>query len=152
MTFSGLVGGEIHLQIGANGRILSVWTERFLDNRVQDAVALDGRRTDVGQQRKGDAVPFGEVGENRLRVVADSRDVDPLAAKLLKASLQLDELRAAERSPIGGAEEHQHRSARTNHRLQRLGAAVLIPETEIGNPLTDLRSELGDVDLLAHSR
>jgi hypothetical protein len=91
-------------------------------------------------------VPFGEVSQNLLRIVADGSDLDALLAKLLDATLQLDELRAAERSPIRRAEEHQHYAAWAHDRLQGARAAGLIRKAEIRNLLAYLRTELRNVD------
>ena len=64
-----------------------------------------------------------------------------------KRALQLHELRAAVRSPIGRTEEHEHRALRPGHRFQRAEAAVLIGQAEVDGPLPHLRPERGDVGL-----
>ena len=92
---------------------------------------------------------LGEVSQNLLRVVADSDDTNPLLTELFETTLQLDELRATERSPIGRAEEHQHRAAWPHDRLQVAYAAGLVSEAEVRNSLSHLRAQLGDLDLLA---
>jgi hypothetical protein len=46
-------------------------------------------------------VALAEVSENLRGIVADGDDANPALPKLLDAVLQLDQLRAAERSPIG---------------------------------------------------
>jgi hypothetical protein len=94
-------------------------------------------------------VALGEVSQNLLRVVADSDDVDPVLTELFETTLQLDELRAAERSPVGRAKEHQHRAARPHHRLQVAHATGLVSEVEIRNLLPYLRAQLADFDFLA---
>jgi hypothetical protein len=94
-------------------------------------------------------VALGEVSQNLLRVVADAGDTDALLAEFFETTLQLDELRAAERSPIGRAEEHQHRAARPHDRLQVAHAAGLVSEVEIRNSLSHLRAQLGNLDFLA---
>jgi hypothetical protein len=142
-------GRRINLQIGADGRILAVGSKGLFDNRVQDSVAANRRRAGVGQQRKADPMALGEISQDLLGVVADSCYMDPLLAELFETTLQLDELRAAERSPVGRAEEHQHRAARPHDRLQVAHAAGLVSEVEIRNSLSHLRAQLGDLDFLA---
>ena len=92
---------------------------------------------------------FGEVSQDVLRVVADTGDPESLFTELFETTLQLDELRSAERSPVGRAEEHQHRAARPHDRLQVAHATGLIAEGEIRDLLPYLRPQLGDVDLLS---
>jgi hypothetical protein len=79
---------------------------------VQDAKAPDDCGPCVGDQRKSDASRVGEFLERRRRIVADRNQPETLLPDLIVAALQLDELRLAVRSPIGGAEEHEHRSLR----------------------------------------
>jgi hypothetical protein len=55
-------------------------------------------------------VPFREVFEDCRAVVANRRQLDPLLLESFFGVLQLDELRFAIRSPIGGAEEEENRS------------------------------------------
>jgi uncharacterized damage-inducible protein DinB len=134
------------LQVGQHGRILAVRTERFVDDGVQDPVAGDRRRTGVRQQRIRDAVPLREVSQDLPGVVADRRQADAALPELAGATLQLDELRAAERSPVRRADEHQHRPAASHDRLQRPFTSGLVAQPEIRNALADLRSELRDID------
>jgi hypothetical protein len=84
------------------------------------------------------------------RVVADGRESQPFVLKLFDPALQLDELRFAVRSPIGGPEEHQHGAPWSHDGLARPRFAVLIVEAEIGDELTDLRAEFGHVDRCVH--
>jgi hypothetical protein len=60
--------------------------------------------------------------------------------------LQLDELRAAKRSPIGGADEDQHRPAVSHDRSQRLRFTGLVVQLKVGDLVSNLRSEPGDID------
>jgi hypothetical protein len=87
-------------------------------------------------------VPFGEVSEDFLRVVANSGYSDPVLAELLETTLQLDELRTAERSPIGRAKEHQHRTAGPHDRLQVPHATGLVRKVEVRDALPYLGPEL----------
>jgi hypothetical protein len=91
-------------------------------------------------------VPFAEVSENLRRIVTDGCDADAACPKLFETTLQLDQLRAAERSPIGRAEEHQHRPARPHDRLEGANAASLIRQAEVRDSLTDLWTEFRDVN------
>jgi hypothetical protein len=91
-------------------------------------------------------VSLREVSENVPRVIADGGKANPALSQLVDASLQLNELRAAKGSPIGGADEHQHRSASPHDRLQRLHASRLIAQLKVGHPLAHLRPERGDIN------
>jgi hypothetical protein len=141
VPFARFADGRVHPKIGQHRGILAVRPERLFDDGVQDAVTANRCRAGIGQKRKADRVA--------LRVVADSRDTDSLLTELFETTLQLDELRAAERSPVGGAEEHQHCAAGTHDGLQVPHAAGLVSEIEVWDALSHLRSELGDLDFLA---
>jgi hypothetical protein len=149
VPLSGLVAGHVLLQVGENRRVLTVRAERLLDDGVDDAVPPDGGGADVRQERKGDLVPIGEVSQNLLRVVRDRRQSDAVLAEFVDPTLQLDELRAAVRSPIRGAEEYQHGAARPHDRFEGADAAGLIRKAEVRNALAHLRPEPGDVDFHA---
>jgi hypothetical protein len=90
-------------------------------------------------------MPLCKVGKNLLGVVADRRQTYAVLAEFVDTTLQLNELRAAERSPIRRAEEHQHDAATTHDRLQRLLFARLIEQPEIGDTLAHSRTELRDI-------
>jgi hypothetical protein len=60
--------------------------------------------------------------------------------------LQLDQLRAAKRSPIGRAKKDHHGAAWAYDRLEIPGAAGLIAQAEVGDALTDLRTKFRDID------
>lgn len=89
-----------------------------------------------------------EVTEDFLRVVADSGYSDSVLAEIFETTLQLDELRTAERSPIGRAEEHQHRTTRTHDRLQVSRTTGLVGQVEVGDALPHLGPEPRDVNPL----
>ena len=67
----------------------------------------------VGQQRKHDLVPLGEVLQDRRIVIADRGQLDPLLLKSWFRILQLDQLRFAEGSPIRGPKEKKNCSVRS---------------------------------------
>ena len=69
----------------------------------------------VGEQREGDAVGGGEAGQHAHRVVADAKDGDGVPLEIGQVPLQLDQLRLAERSPLGTAvENYQSPPTRTS--------------------------------------
>jgi hypothetical protein len=77
---------------------------------VQDAKASDDCGPRVGDQREPDSSRVGEFLERRRRIVADRNEPETLLPDLIVAALQLDELRLAIGSPVGRAEEHEHRA------------------------------------------
>jgi hypothetical protein len=93
------------LGIHAIGRVLFVDAFVEQSERTDDAAAL------IREQRVGNAVPRGKGRQNSDRVIADREDGDALSFEVGLAPLQLDELRAAERSPVGAAIEHDQRAA-----------------------------------------
>jgi len=56
--------------------------------------------------------------------------------------LQLNELRFAVRSPVGGPREDEHQAIRAHQRIPGPHLSILILQPEIGDPLADLRTEL----------
>jgi hypothetical protein len=65
---------------------------------------------------------------------------------LIKAALQLDELRLAIRSPVGRAEEHKDNALRSHQGLERADLPALVRETEPWNPAPDLRAQFLNID------
>jgi len=53
-------------------------------------------------------MPVGKVLKNGWVVIADGSQLDPLLLKARFRVLQLDQLRFAERSPVGRAEEEEN--------------------------------------------
>ncbi len=106
-------------QLGANHTLLiddeSAWmrcAHRFpFGGLVANIVGLDGLALGIGEQREGDFQP----GRGRLQdlgvIITDADDLDPGVLDRLEVTLQLDQLRAAERSPVGRAVEYQGRLA-----------------------------------------
>jgi hypothetical protein len=62
-------------------------------------------------------VPLSEIFQNSRTVVADCRQFKSLRLKSLLCPLQLHELRLAEGSPVGGAEEQDDGALRSFERL-----------------------------------
>jgi len=78
------------------------------------------------EQRKVNILPRGEVFQDGLTVVADCRQLKPVFFKSFLGILQLHELRLAERSPVGRAEEKQNRALQTFQCVVRLFVTELI--------------------------
>jgi len=93
---------------------------------VEDAEASNDPGIGVGQQRKVDTVPGGEVLQDGLAVVADCRQLDPVLFESLSGILQLHELRLAKGSPVGRAEKQKDGSVRSLQALIRLLMPTLI--------------------------
>ncbi len=74
---------------------------------VEDVVILDRLAAGIRQEEEGDLRLVGELFENRRLVVADPDDLDSGFLDRLEITLQLDQLRTAEGSPVGRAVEHQ---------------------------------------------
>ena len=87
-----------------------------------------------------------ERGEDLARVIADRGKTEPSRANLGKRTLQLDELRAAVRSPVGRPEEHEHRALRTGEARKAVRAAVLIDQGKGRRGRADRRPDAGHVD------
>jgi hypothetical protein len=148
MPIGGLIAGHVALNVGKQGRVCAVRAEGFLDNGVENAVPPYGGRAGIRQEGKRDSVAAGKAAQDLPRVIGDRRQSETVLAEFLDPALQLDELRAAERSPIRRSEEHQHGAARPHDRFQIAGAAGVIRQAEIRDALPDLRPEPGDVHLL----
>ena len=81
--------------------------------QVKDFEGSNHLRVRVAQERKVDLVAVGKVLQDCGPIVADGSQLDPLLLKSLFCILQLDELRFAERSPIGGAKEKENSPLRS---------------------------------------
>jgi len=73
--------------------------------RVQHLEAANDFGLRVSQEWKVYAMPLGEIIQNSRTIIADCRQLKSLRLKSLLSRLQLHELRLAEGSPVGGAEE-----------------------------------------------
>ena len=78
-------------------------------------------------------MPLSEFPEYGFAVVTDGRQLDPLLLEPLFCRLQLDQLRFAERSPIGRAKEQQNRTVCSLQGFIGLFLILLIAEPERGN-------------------
>lgn len=90
-------------------------------------------------------MPPAELGDDVRWIITNGRDSDTFSAELIYPALQLDQLRLAIRSPVGGAVEHQHCALRTHYGIPCPGLAILVFQIEIWHSLTDLRAELRQV-------
>jgi hypothetical protein len=113
--------------------------------RVQNAEAGDDPGVGVREKRKVDFVPVGEVLEDRLTVITDGGDRDSVLLESLFGILQLDELRFAEGSPIGGTEEKKNRSVRPLQCLNGLAMVKLVTRNEGRRFLSHRQSDRGRV-------
>jgi hypothetical protein len=80
-----------------------------IDQPVEDPEPFDDLAVRVRQQRKRDRVRSGVVRDCVDLVVAEGIEGDAGVGEVVCVLLQLDQLRAARRSPHGGAVEHEHR-------------------------------------------
>jgi hypothetical protein len=86
-------------------------------------------------------VSVREILQDRRAVVADRSQLQPLRFESLVRGLQLHELRFAEGSPIGGAEEQEHRTIRPLQCLVGLLLAELVGQSKGGSQLADLQTD-----------
>jgi len=85
-------------------------------------------------------MPLGEIFQDGWTIIADCRQLKSLRLKPLLCRLQLHELRFAERSPIGGAEEQYDGTLRPLQRLVGVFMAELIRQRKRRRLLTDLHA------------
>jgi hypothetical protein len=107
---------------------------------VEHLETSDDFRIGVSQYRKLDLVPLGEILQDRRAIVADSGQFESLRFKSLLRVLQLHELRFAEGSPIGRAEEKKDRALRALQSLVGLFLAELIGLSKRGSVLPDFQA------------
>jgi hypothetical protein len=87
----------------------------------------------------------GKAGQHAYRVVADAEDADAVPLEVGQVALQLDQLRLAERSPPGAADEDdQPLAPRTGH-VEIDGPAVLVRQHHVGEALPDPRPHAVEV-------
>jgi len=115
---------------------------------VQEAEPLDDGGARVGNQRKSDLARLSELLQCFRGIVADGDEPKPLFADFGMTALQLDELRLAVRSPVGGPEEHEHQTLGTRRRGEAMRLTELICSSKRRKPVADLRTDRGRVDLL----
>jgi hypothetical protein len=76
--------------------------------RIENLEGTNHLRVPVAQEGEVDLVPVRKFLKDCPAIVTNGRQLDPLLLESLLRVLQLDQLRFAERSPIGGTEEKQN--------------------------------------------
>jgi len=99
----------------------------FLDSVVDQAEPAHYIASFVGQERIGNAVRGGEISQDLDGVVADREQRYTIGGQVRRDSLQLDELRLAERSPFCAAVEH-HQSRPTRSLLVQIDQPTRLVE------------------------
>ena len=92
----------------------SVAERARLDGFIQNIEGAYDLGVRVREKRIRDVLPVAEALERAGRIIADGRNTKPLSADGLQILFQLDELDFTERSPVRGAEEHQHGAVRAH--------------------------------------
>jgi hypothetical protein len=105
---------------------------------VQNSVAADRLRVDVGEQAIGDALLLAELGKRLLVVVGDRIELDPRGPELRESVAQLTELRPTRGSPHRRSVEHHDRLCPTPARVVVDEAPVSVGQREVGQPLANL--------------
>ena len=86
-------------------------------------------------------MPLGEVFQDSRTIVADGGQLQALRLKSLFCVLQLHELRFAEGSPVGRAEEKEYCAIRPLERLVGLHMAELIGQNKSRCWLADFQAD-----------
>ena len=109
---------------------------------VADVVGVDRLAPGIGEQWEGDLHAVGEGLQDLRVVIADADELDTGILDGLEVALQLDQLRAAERSPVGRAVKHQGDLALVEEFVQRALLALLVLEGEPRRRCADLQAGL----------
>src|SRR5258708_26608362 len=109
--------------------------------RVKHLEAANDFGLRVSQERKVYAMPLGEIFQDSRTIIADCRQRKSLRLKSLLCRLQLAELRLAEGSAVGGAEEQDDGALRSFERLVGVFVAELITQSKCRRLLTDLQAD-----------
>jgi hypothetical protein len=104
----------------------SVVSMVFLDTLVEKPEPSDHVTSLVGEERKRDPILLGDGSEDRDGVIADGEQRDAIRAESRPYILQLDQLRPAERSPVGAAVEDDECLPRPAQRVQIDRGAALV--------------------------
>ena len=83
--------------------------------------------------------------EDLHRVIADREQSDVLRLEGGPHCLQLDQLRAAERSPVGASMENDERFALPTGGMEIDRGSALVGQADVGKPLPLLRPDLREV-------
>jgi hypothetical protein len=117
----------------------------FLDTLVQKPELSDHVTALIGQQRKRDSVLLGKGSEDLDRVIADREQGNAIGIERRPYVLQLDQLRAAERSPVGAAVENDEGLARPSLGVEIDHSTALIGQPDLGKSLALVRPDLREV-------
>jgi hypothetical protein len=117
----------------------------FLDTLVQKPELSDRVTALIGQQRKRDSVLLGEGSEDLDRVIADREQGNAIGIERGPYALQLDELRPAERSPVGAAVEDDDGLARCARRVEVDHGPALIGQPNLRKSLALVGPDLREV-------
>jgi hypothetical protein len=98
----------------------------FLDTLVEKPEPSDHVTSLVGEERKRDPILLGDGSEDRDGVIADGEQRDAIRAESRPYILQLDQLRPAERSPVGAAVEDDECLPHPAQRVQIDRGAALV--------------------------
>ena len=107
---------------------------------VEDIVFLNDLTLGIGQEGEADLRRVGEFLEDAGRIVADSDDLDARLIDRLEVTLQLDQLRAAEWSPVRRTVKDQRDFALLEQVIQRAILALLVLEGEPRSLGTNLQA------------
>jgi hypothetical protein len=99
---------------------------------IEDVIGAYDLRVRIREQRIGDMLPIREALEGADGIITNGRYTESLLSDRDQTLFQLDELDLAERSPVGGAEEHEHGPFWTHDGFESLIPAVLIPRGKRG--------------------
>ena len=98
----------------------------------------------IGQQRKVDLSPVGEVFQDFWAVVTDGGQREPLLLKSGLGVLQLDQLPFAVRSPVGRTEKEKNGAVRSLQRFECLLRAKLVGSRKSGRLLAHSKADAGE--------
>jgi hypothetical protein len=99
---------------------------------IQDPILPDHLGVDIGKQRIGDLLVFGELSKCLLVVIRDRVELDSVGLELVEGVAQLTELRPAGGSPHGRAIEDHDRPGPRPILVQPDPATVRVGQVEIG--------------------
>jgi hypothetical protein len=110
IIFFEVLGSDLAIRVDdVHTRIRDSVAERTrLNGLIQNVESAYDLGVRVREQRIRDVLPVAEALERPGRIIADGSNAKALAADGLQILFQLDELDFAPRSPVRGAEKHQH--------------------------------------------
>lgn len=112
---------------------------------VSNTEAIDQLAPLVADEGKADLVLVRERSQHTHRVVADGVHRKPGVGEFVQPLLQLDQLRLAEWSPIGAANEDNKRSTSGSMRVKIDRPTELVRQEEVRKPLPNLGTQLSEL-------